>query len=78
MSSKPPFIPQEGKYACALACLRMLLAHNGIHVSEEELFKKAKLEAAKVGWINPEELAGLARLYGTDFTPRRCRSTYQL
>src|SRR5437870_10883964 len=64
MSSKPPFIEQEGKYTCALACLRMLLAHRGVRVSQTDLFQQAHLEIAEVGWLNPQELARLAQKYG--------------
>jgi ABC-type bacteriocin/lantibiotic exporter with double-glycine peptidase domain len=46
----------------------MLLAHQGIHVSETELFQGAHLEIAAVGWLNPEELARLAQKYGVSAT----------
>ena len=75
MTLKPPFIAQEGEYACALACLRMLLAHRGITVSEVELFRGAHLEIAAVGWINPEELALLARQYGLPASESRVSLT---
>jgi ABC-type bacteriocin/lantibiotic exporter with double-glycine peptidase domain len=42
----------------------MLLAHQGIAVDEARLFHEAHLEIAAVGWINPEELAVLARKFG--------------
>jgi len=41
MPSRPPFFVQGRRDSCALACLRMLLAHGGIEVSEEELVEDA-------------------------------------
>jgi len=37
MPDQPPFFPQQTKYSCAVACLRMLLASHGINRAEEEL-----------------------------------------
>ncbi len=37
-----PFYKQEHPYSCAVACLRILLAHYGIEVSEGELREKCK------------------------------------
>lgn len=37
MQSKLPFRKQERPYSCAVACLRMLLAHYGIDVDEATL-----------------------------------------
>src|SRR5215470_11963845 len=37
MPGKPPFYPQEHDYSCVPACLRMLLAYNGIYKSEDDL-----------------------------------------
>jgi|GEM_PF-6888188 len=37
MPDQPPFLPQQSKYSCAVACLRMLLAAHGIDRTEEEL-----------------------------------------
>ena len=37
MLSKPPFVAQERHDSCALACLRMLMAHEGMDVGESEL-----------------------------------------
>ena len=42
MPSKPPFVKQERRDSCALACLRMLMAHEGIDVSESELLEEVK------------------------------------
>jgi ABC-type bacteriocin/lantibiotic exporter with double-glycine peptidase domain len=33
----PPFYPQETDFSCAVACLRMVLAHLGVPKSEAEL-----------------------------------------
>ena len=40
MPSKPTFVEQERRDSCALACLRMLLAHDGVDVSESELLEE--------------------------------------
>lgn len=61
MASLPPFVGQERPDACAVACLRMLLAHQGTHIGEEELIRKTTLDE---GGLTPEELAGLARACG--------------
>jgi len=37
MPGKPPFYPQERDYSCVPACLRMVLAYNGIYKSEDDL-----------------------------------------
>ncbi len=37
MPGKPPFYPQERDYSCVPACLRMVLAYNGIYESEDDL-----------------------------------------
>lgn len=37
MPDQPPFFPQQTKFSCAVACLRMLLAVHGIDRTEEEL-----------------------------------------
>jgi len=37
MPGKPPFYPQEHDYSCVPACLRMVLAYNGIYKSEDDL-----------------------------------------
>ncbi|MBI4601995.1 MAG: C39 family peptidase [Planctomycetes bacterium] len=57
MPSRPPFFAQERPETCALACLRMILAHEGISVSEEELVKEAQREP---GGVHIDELARLA------------------
>jgi ABC-type bacteriocin/lantibiotic exporter with double-glycine peptidase domain len=61
MTSKPPFFPQERYDTCALACLRMILAFNGIETSEEELVLATKMEE---GGVDIEELAQVARYHG--------------
>jgi ABC-type bacteriocin/lantibiotic exporter with double-glycine peptidase domain len=61
MSSMPPFIAQERPDACAVACLRMLLAHEGIEIGEAELIGSTALDE---GGLTPEELVELARAYG--------------
>ena len=42
MKSNLPFYKQEHPYSCTVACLRILLAHYGIEVSEAELREKCK------------------------------------
>jgi ABC-type bacteriocin/lantibiotic exporter with double-glycine peptidase domain len=37
MINKPPYFAQETEYSCAVACLRMVLAAQGIERTEEEL-----------------------------------------
>src|SRR5688572_11227312 len=61
MNSTPPFIAQERADACAIACLRMLLAHQGIEISEDRLVAQASLVQ---GGLDPDMLIGLARHYG--------------
>jgi ABC-type bacteriocin/lantibiotic exporter with double-glycine peptidase domain len=61
MPSRPPFIRQERYDTCALACLRMLLAHHGTEVSEAELVRLATMEE---GGLDIEELARLAGSLG--------------
>jgi ABC-type bacteriocin/lantibiotic exporter with double-glycine peptidase domain len=61
MHSKPPFVAQERSDSCALACLRMLLAYQGTHVSEADLFQEI---APLRGGLPLEELAQLARRLG--------------
>jgi len=56
MSSKPPFFRQGRSDTCAFACLRMLLAHYGMEVTEEELLGTVTMEPGAVH----EELARLA------------------
>ena len=60
MASKPPFFPQERYDTCALACLRMILAHHAVKVSEEELVRSAAMDE---GGVDIEELARLARRF---------------
>lgn len=61
MPSKPPFVKQERSDTCMLACLRMLLAQQGIEVSEAVLVEQVSLEE---GGLDPETLADLARRHG--------------
>jgi ABC-type bacteriocin/lantibiotic exporter with double-glycine peptidase domain len=61
MSSKPPFIAQERPDTCTLACLRMVLASQGIHVSEPTLLEQVSLVE---GGANPDQLVALARAQG--------------
>src|SRR5262249_36674573 len=58
MKSTPPFIAQERPDSCAVACLRILLAHQGRDISEDALVQAARMEA---GGLDPEELQALAR-----------------
>jgi ABC-type bacteriocin/lantibiotic exporter with double-glycine peptidase domain len=61
MPSTPPFVAQERPDSCAVACLRMLLAHHNTHISEAELIRKTTLDE---GGLTPAELAALARECG--------------
>jgi ABC-type bacteriocin/lantibiotic exporter with double-glycine peptidase domain len=61
MSSTPPFVAQERPDSCAVACLRMLLAHRGKEVSEAELVRQTTLDE---GGLTPAELAVLCRACG--------------
>ena len=61
MNSKPPFFDQERYDTCALACLRMILAHHGTEVSETQMRLVTRMEE---GGVDIEELARLARRYG--------------
>jgi len=61
MPGVPPLFREGKTDNCALACLRMLLAHYGTDVAEETL----EAEAAKQpGGVFIEELAQLARQHG--------------
>ena len=57
MSWKPPFFKQERSDTCMLACLRMILAHQGSAVSEAGLVAAVSLEESG---IDPDQLAHLA------------------
>src|SRR5215470_11903011 len=61
MKSTPPFIAQERPDSCAVACLRMLLAHQGEDISEDALVQAA---AMPPGGLDPEELQAVALRYG--------------
>ena len=61
MNSTPPFKKQERPDACAIACLRMVLAHQDRQVSEAEVVQQTDLQE---GGLEPAEISRLARLYG--------------
>jgi ABC-type bacteriocin/lantibiotic exporter with double-glycine peptidase domain len=61
MNSTPPFIAQEKSNTCALACLRMILAHRGRAVEESELTEKVAIQP---DGLSPEDVAQLARQFG--------------
>src|SRR5438105_8702348 len=61
MRLMPAFIAQERPDSCAVACLRMLLAHRGEDLSEDDLIQAADMPP---GGLDPEELQSLARRYG--------------
>ncbi len=61
MAVKPPFFPQERFDTCAIACLRMILAHHAIKVSEEDLVHSAAMDE---GGVDIEELVRLAQHFG--------------
>jgi ABC-type bacteriocin/lantibiotic exporter with double-glycine peptidase domain len=60
-SSKPPFVAQERADTCALACLRMLLAHRGRNVSEAALIQEV---SHWEGGLDPDQLSQLAQRHG--------------
>ena len=70
MSSKPPFIGQERSDTCMIACLRMLLAHRGKHITEASLLEHVSLELEQ-GGIDPDQLAALARREGLNAEVRQ-------
>ena len=45
MPDEVPFFPQETSYSCVPACLRMVLAVNGIHLEEQQLVKACNCTA---------------------------------
>lgn len=61
MNSTPPFVAQERPDSCAVACVRMLLADQGILTTEAELIRHTSLDE---GGLTPEELAQLANRVG--------------
>ena len=61
MNSTPPFVAQEQRNTCALACLRMILAHHGTHVTESDLLPLVSLVQ---GGLDPDQIATVARHYG--------------
>lgn len=63
MQSKLPFRKQERPYSCAVACLRMLLAHHRIDVDEETL--REQCQTSEIG-TRARNLIICARDYGFD------------
>jgi len=61
MRSKPPFIKQATPDACAIACLRMILAYQGRESTEAELVQAAALQPSG---MDPGEVVQLAQRYG--------------
>lgn len=61
MLSRPPFFAQSRPDSCTLACLRMLLAHRGISVTEAELIEEV---APLVGGLPLEDLVQLVQRRG--------------
>ena len=70
MAIKLPFFPQERYDTCALACLRMILAHYDIVISEDDLVHRADMDE---GGVDIEELAQLAQDFGLQAEIRNCR-----
>lgn len=54
----PPVVRQKSRDGCAVACLRSILAHRGIHVSEKSLEGVAKKQK---GGVYIEDLADAFR-----------------
>jgi ABC-type bacteriocin/lantibiotic exporter with double-glycine peptidase domain len=61
MDAKPPLVTQERPDTCTLACLRMVLAQQGLVVSEMQLVRLVMMDE---GGVDIEELASLARRLG--------------
>ena len=61
MNSLPPFIAQERPDTCAIACLRMILAHQGSAFTEAEILQSAAMQASG---LDPQALAHLAERFG--------------
>lgn len=57
MPALPPLFGQARSDTCTLACLRMVLAHHGIEVTERALEAQV---AKQAGGVAIEELAQLA------------------
>src|SRR5438094_4753203 len=68
MSSTPRFVAQEQSDSCAIACLRMILAAQGIERTEQELIDEAGMTP---GGLDPEECAWLAQRYGLRATEQQ-------
>jgi ABC-type bacteriocin/lantibiotic exporter with double-glycine peptidase domain len=68
MSSTPPFVAQERSDTCAIACLRMILAQQGKHVTESEVIQAADMQE---GGLTPEEVSRLAQHYGLRATEQQ-------
>src|SRR5580765_1283357 len=61
MSLTPPFIGQERAETCALACLRLMLAHFGLADIAEEIL--ARDESLTEGGANPDQLVRIAEKF---------------
>jgi ABC-type bacteriocin/lantibiotic exporter with double-glycine peptidase domain len=61
MNSKPPFLRQERPDACAIACLRMILAYQGTNTTEAEMVQAAALQPSG---MDPGEVVQLAQHFG--------------
>jgi ABC-type bacteriocin/lantibiotic exporter with double-glycine peptidase domain len=68
MTSPPPFFAQARADTCMLACLRMILAHQGTEAAEAVLSEQVSLAE---GGLDPDALAGLAQRYGLQAEARR-------
>ena len=61
MNSKPPFVKQERPDTCAIACLRMILAYQGLPRSEADVVQSTGMQPSG---LDPERLAQLTQRYG--------------
>jgi hypothetical protein len=68
MNSMPPFIAQERSDACAMACLRMILAHQGKEVTEADIIQATDLQE---GGLTPDEVSRLLALHGLPSTEKQ-------
>jgi ABC-type bacteriocin/lantibiotic exporter with double-glycine peptidase domain len=68
MNSKPPFVRQERPDTCAIACLRMILAYQGLARGEVEVVQSAAREPSG---LDPEGLAQLTQPYGLHAVERQ-------
>jgi predicted double-glycine peptidase len=72
MPGKPPFFAQERDYSCVPACLRMVLARNGISKTEDDLIYECGgvgtgSEGSETGFV-PDQLVQAARNLGFPHT----------